>query len=56
MALMARVRGGPRERHWQILRWHWTGFAPVSVAGTALAVLSAIVGGIESKPAYRVVS
>lgn len=44
MVLMGRIHGGPREKFWKIIGWHWTGMTLVAVAGNLNSLLSAVTG------------
>ncbi|EME78478.1 uncharacterized protein MYCFIDRAFT_80895 [Pseudocercospora fijiensis CIRAD86] len=60
MLLLGCIHGGPREKFWKIIGWHWTGLALVSIAGNLNSILSALVathlGRHESPTAFRALS
>lgn len=60
MILMGRIRGGPREKHWEIIGWHWTGLALAAVAGNLNSIIAAAVpnqiGGFDRIASYRALS
>ncbi|EME40595.1 hypothetical protein DOTSEDRAFT_90774 [Dothistroma septosporum NZE10] len=58
MVLFACVHGGPRERHWEIVGWHWTGLAMAGLAGNLSLVLISIMAlsEIEKDGLHRLVS
>lgn len=45
MILMARIHGGPREKFWKIIGWHWNGMTMVAVAGNLNSILAAAASG-----------
>lgn len=60
MILMGRIRGGPREKHWEIIGWHWTGFTLAAVAGNLNSIIASAVpdqiGGFDRISSYRFLS
>lgn len=59
MVLLGRVHGGPREKHWQIIGWHWTGLTMAALAGglnSILAGAAVTTGAHEKSIIYRFLS
>jgi hypothetical protein len=60
MVLMGRIRGGPRERLWEIIGWHWTGMGLAAIAGNVNSILAGLadgqMGAWDGKGWYRAVS
>ena len=58
--LIATIHGGPRERFWKIIGWHWNGFGLVALAGNLNSFLSSVranqVGVFEGNQIYRLLS
>lgn len=60
MVLMGRIHGGPREKLWEIIGWHWTGLTLAAVAGNLNSIVAAVVpnqiGGFDRIASYRALS
>ncbi|KXS99745.1 hypothetical protein AC578_10402 [Pseudocercospora eumusae] len=60
MVLLGSIHGGPREKFWKIIGWHWNGLTLVATAGNLNSILSAVVGNQlgrhESNGAFRALS
>ncbi|WPV18463.1 hypothetical protein CLAFUW4_12045 [Fulvia fulva] len=59
MFLFAYIHGGPRERFWEIIGWHWTGLAMAGLAGNLSLILVSIMATtneIENDGLYRLIS
>ncbi|KAF7196587.1 hypothetical protein HII31_01957 [Pseudocercospora fuligena] len=60
MVLLGSIHGGPREKFWKIIGWHWNGLTLVAIAGNLNSILSAVVGNQfgrhESNSAFRALS
>lgn len=60
MILMGRIRGGPREKHWEIIGWHWTGMTLAAIAGNLNSIIAAAapnqIGGFDRITSYRALS
>ncbi|CAK3925421.1 DUF998 domain-containing [Lecanosticta acicola] len=60
MLLIARIHGGPREKFWKIIGWHWMGFGTAAVAGNLNSLLAAAVPTVgvtfEAHAVYRAFS
>lgn len=60
LTLMALIHGGPREKFWNIIGWHWNGMALAAIAGNLNSILAATkpgqLGSLESSALYRLPS
>lgn len=60
MVLFAQIHGGPREKMWKIIGWHWNGLAMAAIAGSLNSILAAAVPGqfheFERSALYRALS
>ena len=58
--LFAQIHGGPRERFWKIIGWHWFGFGMIAIAGNLNSFLASArpnqIGGFEDNQIYRFLS
>ncbi|KAI5363053.1 hypothetical protein Slin15195_G104300 [Septoria linicola] len=58
--LIGTIHGGPREKFWKIIGWHWFGWGMVAIAGNLNSFLSTVranqVGAFEGNQIYRLVS